>query len=347
LLAGPTAGGPWSINDNAPRSISKRWFDAVCPPEDTKVIVASDAKDPIRGSDAKKTLEYWVKLLNDTAERCVDVVNGDFSKDNHPQTFDLWFVILPSLNNIVHLTIQPLYRTISNENVLPLWEEFRDSPVSRLLRAPPLIASAIRDNEHLFFPSSSKLSHPNARYDSMLAIHLRQGDYFDACKGFSDWNSSFFMWNLLPDLPDPLHRVSVPTGSLKPGKNTAENYEIYRRRCYPTADELAQRIHQVKMEWEASHSGQETLRSLFLMTNAKKDFLGPFVKRMKREGWETIVTSKDLAMSSPEQTAVGMAIDMDIGRQAAVFLGNGVSAARDVLPTYPDCGLLHVVVISD
>jgi len=49
-----------------------------------------------------------------------------------------------------------------------------------------------------------------------------------------------------------------------------------------------------------------------------------FKERLLDEGWERVVYTGDLVLDE-EQTSVGMAVDMDIGRRAGVFIGNGVS----------------------
>ncbi|KAJ8691310.1 hypothetical protein PTI98_010894 [Pleurotus ostreatus] len=46
---------------------------------------------------------------------------------------------------------------------------------------------------------------------------------------------------------------------------------------------------------------------------------------LRNDGWHTIATSKDLTLDE-EQTDVNMAVDMDIARRAAVFIGNGWSS---------------------
>lgn len=94
LIAGPTAGGSWgSVPDNprgynTPRSISSAWFDVVCPKEKRKIIEAAEAKNPTRGQDAQKVMDYWAKLLLEMEDGCVEVVPGE--GDSFPQTFDLW-----------------------------------------------------------------------------------------------------------------------------------------------------------------------------------------------------------------------------------------------------------------
>jgi len=44
---------------------------------------------------------------------------------------------------------------------------------------------------------------------------------------------------------------------------------------------------------------------------------------LQSSGWHTIVTTQDLELDQ-EQKDVGMAVDMEYARKAAVFIGNGV-----------------------
>jgi len=98
---------------------------------------------------------------------------------------------------------------------------------------------------------------------------------------------------------------------------------MVRRRCFPDNVELIQRIDEVKKDWEHGKSKRHSLRVLYLMTNEKREWLDEFKKQMLLEGWERVVTSIDLVLNSQE-LAVGMAVDMEIGRKAEVFIGNGV-----------------------
>lgn len=63
-----------------------------------------------------------------------------------------------------------------------------------------------------------------------------------------------------------------------------------------------------------------------MMTNAKKDWIEEFKKSLKdsNAGWRKVVTTKDLEFDF-EETGVNMAIDMELARKAAVYIGNGVS----------------------
>jgi hypothetical protein len=90
LISGPMAGGSWEPGDNSPRAVSEKWFDVVCPKHEVKVIEAAVTKEPIRGDDAQKVMDFWTKILTETPDRCVNIVAGE--GDPYPQTFDLWCV---------------------------------------------------------------------------------------------------------------------------------------------------------------------------------------------------------------------------------------------------------------
>jgi hypothetical protein len=62
---------------------------------------------------------------------------------------------------------------------------------------------------------------------------------------------------------------------------------------------------------------------LYLLTNEQSDWLENLKEVLRKDGWYTIRTTRDLTLDQ-EQTDVNMAVDMDIARRAAVFIGNGV-----------------------
>ena len=208
---------------------------------------------------------------------------------------------------------------VSTPQVLSLWPDFRDSPVSKLLRTSPLINFAIDRNEHLFFSHLAPAT-PNP-YVGMMAIHLRRGDYGIACYKYPLWSSPFYGWNQLPDLVDTF--IPPPGGSY--GKNTPENTALYLKRCLPTVEQILTKIKDSKLEWETSPASQDhKLTSIYIMTNADRNWLNNLKGLLFKEGWLTVVSGDDLKLDA-EQTTVAMSIDMDIGQRAAVFIGNGVS----------------------
>jgi hypothetical protein len=125
--------------------------------------------------------------------------------------------------------------------------------------------------------------------------------------------------NLWPELSDKF--VNPPDS----GNGTASDKakEIYRKHCFPTEEELLDKIRAARREYLSAKPGR-TLDVMYILTNAKKDWIETFGKRLRAEGWGTIVSTKDLKLDD-EQTEVGMAVDMELARKAAVFIGNGVS----------------------
>lgn len=304
IIAGPVAGGLWEEGDDAPRSIHEKWFDVVCPQSERRIINTRDVKPAVQWSMGNEIFDHWAKLLTDAPERCIEIVPASQKEDGYPQTFDLW--------------LWGSYR------ILPLWERFSKSPVSRLLATSPLVNSAIDRNEYIFHPQGPRPPHPVSHnpYERMLAMHVRRGDYKEACVGLATWNSTYYSWNLLEALPD--HFTPPEGGSW--GYNTPENTLKYMEHCLPTFDAIVQKVRDSRDDYlKAARPGtRRTLDVLYLLTNEQSEWLDQLKDALRKDGWYTIRTSKDLILDQ-EQTDVNMAVDMDIARRAAVFIGNGVS----------------------
>ena len=305
LISGPSAGGPWEAGDPAPRSISETWFDVVCPPSERRIIVSSDIKKAVKDADGIVIFNHWRDLLRDAPERCIEVVSPPPSVDSFPQTFDLWLW--------------------GSERILSLWPTFSQSPVSRLLEPSPIVKAAIERNEYYLFlprgPTGSGSGGSISPYERMLAIHVRRGDFADACVERAKWNSTFYSWNLLPELPDPF--VRPPGGG--DGTTTPEHTEGYMTRCQPPFEAIVRKVKEAREEYaERSKKSKTTLDTLFVMTNEQPgEWLNTLKATLRAEGWHTIVTSRELTLDR-EQMEVGMVVDMEIARRAAVFIGNGV-----------------------
>lgn len=300
LIAGSVVGEPWAEGDNSPRSISAEWFDKVCPWDERQFIHTGDIKPGLAWKSGLEIFDHWVKLLRDAPERCIEVqATGD---DNFPQTFDLWLW--------------------GSDRVLSLWKSFSTSPTSRLLRTSPIVGAAVKRNEYLFLPRGPRPSYPVSPdpYSRMMAMHIRRGDFKGACLHLAKFNSTFYSWNLLPSLPDPLvfpeHIVW----------NTTEYLDAHLERCLPEPEVILRKARVSRDEYvKEAHAGKRrTLDILYLLTNEKGEWLVKMKEALKKDGWNTIVTSNDLELDS-EGVDTNMAIDMDIARKAAVFVGNGVS----------------------
>jgi hypothetical protein len=316
FISGPSAGGPWELSDNAPRSVSEDWFNTVCPKSERRYINTRDLKPPLRSADAKVVFETWQKLLSDAPEKCVEVVPASEDEDPFPETFDIWFW--------------------SGERSVSLWDAFKVSPVSRLLGTSRLVESAIDENRRLFFTKN----HPPSTdpFDNVLSIHVRRGDFKEACLEHAAENSTFYNWNLLPFLPDKFYPPPADVDMVPDKSNiTSEKENLYLARCLPSAAAIAQKVRTARKEYlknsllsapdsfvnlNSRHS-KRLLDVLYIMTNDSTEWLDDLKELLRKDGWGRIVTGRDLKLNA-EQKDVGVAVDMDIGRRSAVFIGNGV-----------------------
>lgn len=74
------AGGPFAPGDNTPRSVTKEWFDIVCPNPKRLDREAVRAGLPENYS-AKTVMDAWIKYMEETPENCV--ITDD-------KIFDIW-----------------------------------------------------------------------------------------------------------------------------------------------------------------------------------------------------------------------------------------------------------------
>lgn len=303
LVAGPYAGGPWVPTDLAPRAVSEEYFDLVCPKNERRFINTRDVKPALSNSDGRVIFETWRALLATAPERCIEVQAATPAEDPFPETFDIRFWSGP--------------RSVS------LWDSFKDAPVSRLLRTSRIVASAVTANTPLFVPPRARAADPFAH---VFAIHVRRGDFKEACLEHAALNDTFYNWNLLPFLPDKFDPPSAPRGVDVPaGRNTPENEELFLERCLPTPHAIAAKVRAARREYLESGNGSKKrhLDALYIMSNDGTPWLDDLKNTLRQDGWGRIVTSRDLHLTA-EQKEAGVAVDMDIGRQSAVFIGNGV-----------------------
>ncbi|KDR82440.1 hypothetical protein GALMADRAFT_237765 [Galerina marginata CBS 339.88] len=306
LISGPSVGGAWEDGDLSPRAVSNQWFDVVCPKAERRYINTHDVKPAIYWEDGAVIFAHWQKILIEAPERCIEVVAPSLKEDAYPQIFDLYLW--------------------GSTRSLSLWEEFKSSPVSRLLTASKIVDFAIENNEPLFLPRGQRpltTTISETPFDRVISIHIRRGDFKTKCRDFWTWSSTFYSWNLLPFLPD---RFDPPPGSSW-GGNTEENLPIYIDRCYPEIPALLDKVKATREGFVSSAQPGELayLDTVYIMTNDRTPWLDDLKAALKADGWRMVITSNDLTLNA-EQKDVGMAIDMEIGRRSAVFIGNGWSS---------------------
>lgn len=304
LISGPAAGGAWDPEDPAPRAVSENWFEVVCPWAERTKINTRDVKPAVWHAPGDEVLAHWAKALRDSPASCLEIVGASWEEDMFSQVFDLWI--------------------FGSTRILSLWDEFSKSPVSRLLGTSPIVKSAVDANEYLFLPRGPRPAYPITQdpFERMMAMHVRRGDFGEACYRLAYHNATFYSWNLLPILPDTFN---VPPELVW---NTTAYTQTYLDRCLADAPAIAKKARDSRDAYvEAGNSTEKykrTLDVMYLLTNAKGEWLDMLKGLLRKDGWHTIVTSADLELDV-EQTDVNMAVDMDIARKAAVFIGNGVS----------------------
>ena len=103
------------------------------------------------------------------------------------------------------------------------------------------------------------------------------------------------------------------------------------KRCWPSDEAIIQKIKDAKRDYEGAAKPEEKrlIDIVFLMMNAKRDRQETMKRLLRAEGFNTVVTTKDLVVDS-EEMEVGVIADMEFARRAAVFVGNGVS--RHLVP---------------
>ena len=70
IVQGPTVGDPYPAGDRAPLSVSRTYFEKVCPNPTT--YIREDVHDHLQSSNnAKQITDGWVAKLHSTQDPCV------------------------------------------------------------------------------------------------------------------------------------------------------------------------------------------------------------------------------------------------------------------------------------
>ncbi|KAI0794616.1 hypothetical protein C8Q74DRAFT_1445936 [Fomes fomentarius] len=322
IIRGPLVGGEWPAGDKSPLSVKVEYFNHICPRK-VGLHFEDINGDQGRPTKAHEVTERWTKRLKSLDDPCVESVYEMMYVYNHQWIFG----VRGSLDE--------------------LWPEFSRSPILSSFAYSPLVELGFDTNRDLFLPSSltpsppylSSLPPPPAltnaeRYapiPGLMVLHVRRGDYSYHCDFLAAAPEDFIVTNTLPGLPDVfslpdagiMDQFRIPTDWRRDRQNvlTPEAAAIFRRRCYPTVDEMARKVREV-LDTPAARG----VSRLYVMTNAKAEFVDEFRARLVevKEDWEVIASSRDLALNW-EQKYISQAIDAIAAQRAQVFIGNGFS----------------------
>lgn len=201
----------------------------------------------------------------------------------------------------------------NREQTLPIWPELSKSPIITHLGWSDIAYEAFESNRHRFLPEpyGKNEARSNAPFDSLLALHIRRGDFIPHCPNLCKWGAEPNAFNRFSELPD---QWEGPQGS------EDERMAVYLRRCVPSIEQIVEKVEAILKTSEG-----QGLKNVYIMTNGDKQWLRD-LKHALRElyPWERIATSRDLTLSV-EEKHVSQAMDMMIGQRAQVFVGNGVS----------------------
>lgn len=232
-----------------------------------------------------------------------------------------------------------------------IWPEFSRSPIITHFSFSPLVELGFDNNRDIFLPAAARLAQPlltgqplstNAeRYTmipGLMVIHVRRGDYYHHCDFLAEAPEDFIVTNTLvgtdefslPSPPGIMEQLYTPTTwrREKHHKLTPESKEVYRRRCYPSIEQIAAKVADV-----LNTPAARGISTLYIMTNGQEAYLKDLRGALAgvKDDWEMIATSRDLALNW-EQKHISQAVDALAAQRAQVLIGNGVSGA------FPDSG---------
>ncbi|KAF7316397.1 SH3 and PX-domain-containing 3 [Mycena indigotica] len=360
IISGASTGAPLlpdASDRMIRRAVSIEYFNAVCG-EQRKEIGYNDvmhgfAMDDEREGDER--MMRWAKKLKNMEDRCVVVTGGSI--------FPWWFTggfkvlsIWPAYSNgstLREFAWSPLVTKTIHDHYHLL------TPPSPPPAIPPYLQPSSSPPARHSYNAFHPLRADAAPIPGLLAIHVRRGDYEGHCHFLADVGSEYttfdkfgtpgikvppeagtgypgdpnagpeagFIGSAIPKgykypaLPDYL---SVPKGE---GKK-----EAALAHCWPSVAQITKRANDIRKGASESRWGlskPQELRSVYISTNGKEDWVKELADALKKDGWERVASSLDLASGgkmSREALTVSQAVDQGIMGAAESFIGVGFSS---------------------
>ncbi|KAH7885742.1 hypothetical protein F5I97DRAFT_1145854 [Phlebopus sp. FC_14] len=324
IISGPVIGSSFQPGDPTPRAVTREYFKQVCP--NATVIHSMTVNEHLRLNPdvpASQIFDKWVDKLNFINDPCVEIDQESF------QLFEIWL--------------------FGSKRILSLWPRLSKSPMLQNFSWSPLILRTFAQNAHLFAapPSSFKSLPPHLRpftppltpsqlhnidpiltptqtdpIPGLLVLHIRRGDFAGHCSHLANWSADWNGFNKFAALPDKF-RVPVDGGW---GETTEKNMELYLRRCFPTIEQIVERVRAVLADQMRLYGKSRELKRIYIMTNGDVAWIQELREALLEvKEWDAVMSSRDLHLSW-EAKPVAQAVDMLVGQRAQVFIGNGFSS---------------------
>ncbi|KIP04170.1 hypothetical protein PHLGIDRAFT_76434 [Phlebiopsis gigantea 11061_1 CR5-6] len=283
IVSGPIVGGISTGNVTVPRAIHKDYFNKICPQR--SVINVDDVQRiAVKGNDYDpyKITQTYLESINELDDPCCT--------DPHHSAFG------------------------NMAGMHALWPTLSTSPYAAQLDWSPLAHSALATNRHLFLPPPPSDDAPlPQRFDGLLVLQLRRGDFESHCADLRGWRADFNAYNRFPGFADPWTNPAAADGG--------EIEAMYARRCWPSVADVVHKVGAVRRS--AAGAG---LDSVYVMTNGAEGWAAALEAELGRVfTWARVACSRD-AVWTWEERFVAQAMDMLVAERAQVFVGNGFSS---------------------
>ncbi|PPQ97873.1 hypothetical protein CVT26_013042 [Gymnopilus dilepis] len=230
LLSGHVLGIGSSSDSGAPRAISSRTYEGVCPLDERVYIDRETVKEYMTSlgyhagivdeGDGTEVMNAWLKVLRTEKyrnARCIEV------RRNTYHVFDMWLFGSSRVHSLwEHISRSPVLTNwgwsplihrafLKNVQFFAADDDVRSrTPLPRKLwdllwSSSSTLSAAYTSTSSPKIPSPSDLpshiTHPFASLP-ILVLHIRRGDYEEHCKNLAEWSASYMGFNSFPQ-----HRV--------------------------------------------------------------------------------------------------------------------------------------------
>lgn len=271
-------------------TISEAIFDQVCSPEQiVNIRLVVDYS------------EQWQHALNAlrNGERCIVVEDKIFN----------WGYVK---SVTFGATLTQARRYLSSPALHDIWPSFQQYIHDRFSWSDQVLQIVNRTQTEL-------------NLTSYMALHLRRGDFEDHCGYLASTQTGFTTWATLPSLAASIYPPALDTG----------NASTVLAHCYPS-------LRRILAAVSAQARTRPDLRALHIMHDGALDHPLVYLHVQKlvaalmdagwvaEQGWaggpmRKVTTSTDVGLLRGERDWA-VCVDVELGRRAAVFIGNGFSS---------------------